>query len=63
MKRACTIEVLAVQLRYLTGSVDGAQKASNETKNSVMRFGEAATRTLDSIDKNMPRLLENQCQG
>ena len=49
LRQACSIEVLAVSLRNLIGAVEGAQQASNETRNAVFNFGAASVKTLDVI--------------
>lgn len=52
LKAACTLEVLAVTLRSLVGSVDGAQAASNEARNRVDAFGNAVVMSLEKLNKN-----------
>jgi hypothetical protein len=53
IKKACSIEVQAVTLRRVIGSIDGVQAAANETRNTVFKFGQASTRSLDNISKHL----------
>ncbi len=58
LKTACTVEVIAVTLRSLIGSVDGAQAASNESRNRVEAFGNAVVMSLDKLGKSQNRILK-----
>lgn len=60
MKQACSIEVQNVELRRLIGSIDGAQKASNETRNEVLKFGKACVETLTAMSVEIPKLLDHK---
>lgn len=64
IKKACSIETLAVTLRSIGGYVTGLQGAVEEsrnqamaTRNSVDKFGRAATRALVSLARKVPRLF------
>ena len=53
----CSLEVLFKEVPRMRGSIDGCQQATNETHNQVLKFGKASVETLQSIDKNLPKLL------
>jgi hypothetical protein len=57
-KRLCSLEMLYDTLPDLIGSIDGCQKATNETRNGVLAFGKASVLTLKNIAKNVPKLLK-----
>jgi len=39
IEKGCSIDVLSDTLPKLIGSIDGCQRASNETRNDVLKFG------------------------
>jgi hypothetical protein len=53
----CGLQVLFDEVPRIMGSIDGCQKATNETYNKVDAYGRASVETLQMIDKNAPRLL------
>jgi hypothetical protein len=53
----CCLDVLCEEIPHLRGSVDGCQKATNETRNKVISFGTSAVETLKGIAQNAPKLL------
>jgi hypothetical protein len=53
LKNACSIEAAAVTLRTLIGSIDGAQQAANETRNTVLKFGHASATAFKVIEDNL----------
>lgn len=53
----CAIMILARELPRLRGAVDGAQAASNETRNRVMEFGGAAVETIRQIREIAPKMI------
>ena len=53
----CSLQVLFDEIPNIRGSIDGCQQASNETKNKVESFGDAAVSTLKTIATNVPKLL------
>ena len=50
----CDIRIIAETLPRLIGSVDGCQKATNETRNRVLEYAEAATEAIGTI----PRFIQ-----
>ena len=50
----CGFQVLFEEIPSIRGSIDGCQQATNETRNKVDSFGQAAIETLKNIDKNIP---------
>jgi len=53
----CSMQVLFEEVPRMIGSIDGCQKASNETYNKVDAYGKASIETLKMIDNNIPKLL------
>jgi hypothetical protein len=53
----CGIQVLFDEVPRIRGSIDGCQKATNETYNKVDSFGASAVETLKGIAHNAPKLL------
>ena len=53
----CSLQVLSDEIPHIRGSIDGCQKASNQTYNKVDAYGQASIATLESIDRNIPKLL------
>ena len=67
MKKACSIEVLAVTLRSVIGSVDGLQGAVNESRNRSMEtktvveeFANSCLEVFKLIAVRVPKLLGKQ---
>lgn len=57
VEERCGFEVLMDEIPKIRGSVDGCQAASNETRNRVMEFGNAAVETIVQIANSAPKLL------
>jgi len=53
----CSMQVLFDEIPRILGSIDGCQKATNETYNKVDAYGKASIETLRMIDDNLPKLL------
>jgi len=53
----CSLQVLFDEIPRIRGSIDGCQKATNETYNKVDAYGKASIETLKMIDNNLPKLL------
>jgi hypothetical protein len=53
----CGMQVLFDEVPRIIGSIDGCQKATNETRNKVISFGASAVETLKGIAQNVPKLL------
>ena len=53
----CSMQVLFDEIPRILGSIDGCQKATNETYNKVDAYGKASIETLKMIDNNIPKLL------
>ena len=51
------MQVLFDEVPRILGSIDGCQKATNETYNKVDAYGKASVETLKMIDNNLPKLL------
>jgi hypothetical protein len=49
VEERCGLEVLMDEIPRIRGSIDGCQAASNETRNAVIRFGQAAVETLAGL--------------
>jgi len=45
----CGFEVLFAEIPKIRGSIDGCQSATNETRNRVFDYAEAATNAIRSI--------------
>jgi hypothetical protein len=60
IKKACSIEVLAVTLRRVIGSIDGTQAAANETRNTVFAFGQASQDALDKISEGLTQINKTE---
>jgi len=43
----CSLQVLCEEIPNLRGSIDGCQTASNETRNVVIDFGDAAVKAIE----------------
>ena len=59
----CVFIVIAEELPRLRGSVDGGQQASNETRNAVLRFGNACSQAFKVIidERSETRIPEVRC--
>jgi hypothetical protein len=58
VEERCGFEVLMDEIPRIRGSIDGCQSASNETRNRVMEFGQAAVETIIQIKDMAPKLIE-----
>ncbi len=63
-KKVCSQDVAFQAIPKLIGSIDGCQEATNETRNTVFKFGQASQDALDTIADglnqiNKTELIEN----
>jgi hypothetical protein len=49
LKMVCSMQVLFDEIPRMRGSIDGCQTATNETRNKVIAFGDAAIQTLEGV--------------
>ena len=54
----CSLQVLCEEIPDLRGSIDGCQKASNETRNVVIDFGSEAVKAIE-IATQAPLVLDH----
>ena len=59
-KRECCLDMLYRTLPDMIGAIDGAQQASNETRNEVSSFAAAAVKSFKVIAESAPKLLRSR---
>ena len=47
----CSLQVLFDEIPSIKGSVDGCQRAANETRNNVLDFGEKSVKALRAVSQ------------
>ena len=58
--KVCGFDVLYDTIPHLVGAIDGAQQASNETRNEVSSFAAAAVKSFKVIAESAPKLLRSR---